>query len=775
MSQKIFGVLFLLAILLAPLYLGAVYLWSFSLTVFILTASFYCYWFSAQKKPDAAVIKTRLDGVLVFYFIFFILSAVYSQIPYRTAVEGFKTLSIFCVFLATLYYCRTRQGIYSLATSMMLLGGALSFFGLLQLLGAASKHWWYNPHFLSSVYVNHNHFAGLIEIILPISIGLVLAEENRSKKILFAFLVFLMGTAFILSLSRGGFLAMTFGLGIMVFLLAIKKTAQKAFWTLISLALIVLSAVALFGFQPLLLQRLETMKHVSLTDDLSMAARVSIWKGTLALISKNFWFGTGPGTFDAAFFKFRPNGFMERPGFAHNDYLQLFADCGVFVFLTVAAFFSVLFYRGLKILQKHQSIFSLGLTSGCLAAIAALAAHSIVDFNFHIPANWIFFTSVAGMLISVGTPKSYSSRVAQITIKCFITIICGSVLAGCIFFGLSDWLLWKGNREQRVGQYTTAISYYDRSIRVNPFNPETYFQRALISGSSGDAEKDLLQAIRFQPLEPYYELELARFYFKSTKPDALKQGILHCLKTAQKDPKDPQIQYLSARELLLANLSKDKEVEREAMRMLKASLELDPLSAFSVYKILWEYEKKIKPLEDFNVSAPEGFKGFVEFLAREYPLKDRRKYYLNKLGIDSDEKYRRGSSIQWKENPAEIFSLNDFDRIGQNTFSKDDFIYANGRLEKKISLKNPLTRVVFKAKGSNAGNSYPVLLVWLDGKIVDLLNIDSSEFIHFFSILQTDPGSHTLGIEFVSDSIEDVSKRDRNVWIETIALYEPAS
>ena len=343
MNQKIFDVLFPLAILIAPLYLGAVCLWSYSLSIFVLTASFCLYWFRLQKSSNAVVIHTRVDALLALYLLFFILSAAQTQIPYKTAIEVFKTLSIFCVFAATLYYCRERQKIQSLATAITLFGGAISFFGLLQWLGGIPKPWWRNPHFLSSVYVNHNHFTGLLEIILPISIGLILAEEGRSKKILFAFLSGLMGMAFILSLSRGGFLSMMLALVFMLLVLTVRKAVLKAFWIFMVLALIVGTAGALFGFEPLL-QRLETMKNTGSTVDLSMDTRTSIWKGTMDLISKNFWFGTGPGTFESAFLMFRPPGFTERPGFAYNDYLQLLADCGIFAFLAAMALFVTLFY-----------------------------------------------------------------------------------------------------------------------------------------------------------------------------------------------------------------------------------------------------------------------------------------------------------------------------------------------------------------------------------------------------------------------------------------------
>ncbi len=772
--ESAFDLFFLLAILLAPLYLGAVYLWSFSISIFVLTASFYLYWLRLQRSPDPVVIQTRLDGLIVLYLAFFIISATQTQNIYKTSVEVFKTLSMFCVFYATLYYCRERRNIQSLASGMTFLGGAISLFGILQLLGALPHYWWRREHFLSSVYVNHNHFAGILEIILPISVGLALILDQKSKKILFVFLLGLMGVAFILSLSRGGFLSMGLAFGFMLLLLVIRRAVGKAFLVIAALVLMITSVALLFGLDPIL-SRIATMKNIDSTDDVSMIQRILIWKGTARLIFGHFWFGTGPGTFESTFFKFRPKGFIDRPGFAHNDYLQLWADCGVFVFLSAMALFAALFYKGLRIVQKHQSMLSLGIASGCLASIAAWGVHSLVDFNFHIPANWIFFTVASGMLLSVGRPKGYTASFSRKSMQVLISASCILVLAGCIFFGISDWFLWKGMKEYKAGHADAAVVSFGKSIQINPFNPEPYFLKALILNSSGIDAVDLVQAIRIDPSEPYYDYELGKAYLKSSRPKDILNILPYFTKAIEKDPTDPRLRYLSARYLLSANRIRNKTIENEAKEMLRVSIRLNPPSALSVYEALWEYENNIEMLEDFHRSVPEGLKGFVEFLAENDLWKYHRKYYLESQGIDPDRKYQLRVSTPWNSEPIESYSLNELDAVSGEAFFQGNFVYSNGRFEKRISFKNLPYRLEIRAKGSKAGNSYPVLIVGLDGKTVDSIYIDSPGFVNFFSILQTSAGEHVLSIEYSNDYQGGSPKRDRNVWIETIRLYESLS
>src|SRR3989338_2510296 len=71
LATRLFQWLFPLAIILAPLHLGGVPLWSFSIAVFLLAASFSFYWFSAPPAKKLPVIHTALDRWVVAYLLFF--------------------------------------------------------------------------------------------------------------------------------------------------------------------------------------------------------------------------------------------------------------------------------------------------------------------------------------------------------------------------------------------------------------------------------------------------------------------------------------------------------------------------------------------------------------------------------------------------------------------------------------------------------------------------------------------------------------------------------
>ena len=106
---KAFQVFFLIAVLSGPIFLGAVHLWIFSFSTFILAASFLWYWLQVAMRSDPLPIyRTDLDIWIVWYLLFFCLAAVQSKIPYQSLVEFFKLLSIFLAFIAAFHYCKDK-------------------------------------------------------------------------------------------------------------------------------------------------------------------------------------------------------------------------------------------------------------------------------------------------------------------------------------------------------------------------------------------------------------------------------------------------------------------------------------------------------------------------------------------------------------------------------------------------------------------------------------------------------------------------------------------
>jgi len=765
-SFKIFQCCFLLAVLIAPLYLGAVHLWSFSISIFLLTGPFFIYWLSIQGRGKFVAIRTDLDIWIILYLIFFTASAFQSIIPYRAAIEVYKLGSILCVFMATLYYCRGRAEIQRLCMCIAFLGGALSLLGLLQYVGAVPHNWWNRAHFLSSVYVNHNHFAGLLEMILPVSLGLVIAEENKAKRLLLVFLCALMGIALILTLSRGGLVSITIALAAMMFFL-IKRGVVRSSWGLfLILGIFIAGSLILFGLEPLI-DRIESIQKLGSKS--TVIHRLPMWQGAVDLISKNIWLGTGPGTFEYAFLKFRPAGFVYRPGNAHNDYLELLADCGIFAFAVTILLVGILVRRAVRIIHRDDSLFGIGIGSGCLAAVVSLSIHSLIDFNYHIPANWMLMSVVAGVLLSLEYKRLYTSTVIVTALRMGGILLTLAVIGGSMFFGLADYYLWKGRIAFKENKSEKAISYLDQSIRIHGTNAKSHFWKGLAAKKAEDIEK----AIDLNGYEPYFNYHLARMVAAEAGETGLQDALGLFEDAFEKDPNDPQLYYLSGRYLLSLNRKKDPEIEKSAVEMLKKSMQLDISYARRAYEVLWNYETNVNALMALSDGVPGSAKSLASFFARNDLWAYHRPYFLKSLGSDVKEKDRLSRSIAWEENQPDVYGLEAFTSVSGKQIYKGKSFGRYGEIQRTVLFRDRFMRIVLYAKGTHVGGSHPYLKIMLDGKPVDSLYINSRRVKSFYTVLEAEPGEHTLGLQFVNDFAGGIPRKDRNIWIERIELQHP--
>ena len=99
-SFLLFRPLFVLSIFSAPLYLGAVHLWSFSVSTTLLSAGFLFYWLKSAVVGPCFWVRTRIDFLVFLYVVLFGFSWFFSQIPSRSAEEAYK-LAVIILFRGT--------------------------------------------------------------------------------------------------------------------------------------------------------------------------------------------------------------------------------------------------------------------------------------------------------------------------------------------------------------------------------------------------------------------------------------------------------------------------------------------------------------------------------------------------------------------------------------------------------------------------------------------------------------------------------------------------
>jgi Lipid A core - O-antigen ligase and related enzymes len=206
------------------------------------------------------------------------------------------------------------------------IGAGLSAYGLLQYFGVFAHSWWAPSRFLAATYVNHNHFAGYLELVIPAAIAITLRRKN---KLFVTAALIIMSAAFILTQSRGAWISLAVSLAVMAVMMIRKGSSGRK--TMLVLTLVILAAASLLYFtKDTVSSRIGTFTDIREGEDSSAESRIKVWQGAAGMIKERPLTGFGIGDFDAGFYRYRPEGFNSRAVYTHNDYLQMASEMGVF-------------------------------------------------------------------------------------------------------------------------------------------------------------------------------------------------------------------------------------------------------------------------------------------------------------------------------------------------------------------------------------------------------------------------------------------------------------
>jgi hypothetical protein len=117
-----------------------------------------------------------------------------------------------------------------------------------------------------------------------------------------------------------------------------------------------------------------------------------------------FWpWGSGWGTYDLAYPRFQPAPVAGYANHAHQDYVEMLLEGGIF-FIAIAAAFTWLAARRalllIKMALRDRKLNREAMASAiCGLGLAGFLLHSLVEFNMRIPANAILATLLAGVYL----------------------------------------------------------------------------------------------------------------------------------------------------------------------------------------------------------------------------------------------------------------------------------------------------------------------------------------------------------------------------------------
>jgi O-antigen ligase/tetratricopeptide (TPR) repeat protein len=507
-----------------------------------------------------------------------------SLYPDGTRLAVLRLLAVFLLFAAVRNNYASKESLRRLALVCFVNGAALALFALVQFF-TTQRHvifWFYETGgTVFGPFINRNHFAFFVNVCLCLTGGLLAGYWLNGRRreggwgdvlqhppsLWLGIFGALMLVSLAFCLSRGGLAALSVGCLAAV---AVRWAGlPKRSWRGPAVAA---SALLVFGLVvwyvlPRAESRLATLRHTNVQE-----ARLSVWANAL-VIGRDFPLaGSGYGTFRFMELSRRPSAWTPPGGddprlvysYAHNDYVEAWAEGGAGRLLLSLAAVAVMFVLSLRAYRRYRGHPAGAWTLGALAAFTTVAVHSFFEFGLHVPAIVLLATVLAAHLAALGARRTPDNRQEEYDLSLFGV---GPPLAAVALVLLAGTLVSEGWRRAQAERFRLAAEYRDLNRREESHAPQVEYLTAAVRYSPDDAAlrqalaeahlwqaehtsepghraaaaRQLLAARDLCPVMVQPQLKLAALTNEFSSPDSAGD---YLARAARLGPTDPEIWYL---------------------------------------------------------------------------------------------------------------------------------------------------------------------------------------------------------------------------------------
>jgi len=537
----------------------------------VLTLLFCSFRFWQKAKPGSVWNLGLADMFFILLSIWTLLAASNSQQSFDSfyALKNLWVMTLFWFSLRALW--EMHPDLYRLFTKVYWLTSIVA--ALWVFISTAGRWFW--PVLFENIiprqgfFTNSNIAAGYLGMALVVALLRMLRQERVN---LFGFLIVLAGWG--LTQSRGAFLAMV----VVVVVYAVINTREIEQilsrwkwnqWGKFALVVLVLAIASI---------PMVNRLFYALDMDPRANFRVEIWKSAWHMAMAQPLWGFGPGTFGDIFPIYR-SGFLwnTMTDVAHNEYLQVAAECGFpGLILTVLLLWSLLIrfrksFNSMPVFKPMES--HVQAAEFAFYIILFEAVHNFVDFTLHDWAHRLillgFITyalkmnepqedlkislklssraQAAGMAVlfvvmiwalGIGSFKDYMSKVYEL--KGTNALNTGDLNAAgiyaqkslnCRFNNIDSWNLLGTIDDAGAGLtkspvdrgrlFSKAKKEFDQAISLSPYSfgvQENEVGDLIKSGRFADAIELEKHLIEKEPEDPSHYLGLSMIYMKLNRP-----------------------------------------------------------------------------------------------------------------------------------------------------------------------------------------------------------------------------------------------------------------
>lgn len=403
---RVARIVLVIALMAAPLAFGAVETWAWA-GLAVVVAVLLIFWAVGCVQRGSLAVRWSITYVPAT--LFFLLGV--AQLAGHLTLDPFGTrealvmlgTDLVLFFLAGQLWADISEKAWkNFGLAVVIYAVSLSLFAMIQFFTSHGLLYWviHTQGDVFGPYVNHNDYAGLMEILIPIALCYAITRPLGSpRRALLLFGVCGALVSVLLSRSRGGMISVVVEMVVLGTILwrlkKIRIAGRRGSLSLIGAAGV--AALFLAMTPTSAWRRMSTIAGLAYKPDTTLEDRLQVGRDSLTAFKNYPLLGTGMGSFMAVFPQYQtfPTDLVWHH--AHDDYLETLMETGIAGGLLILAFLVLFFRLAFCKLQERLKTASGWIQLGAAVGCCGLLVHSFADFNLHIPANAAWFTLAAGL------------------------------------------------------------------------------------------------------------------------------------------------------------------------------------------------------------------------------------------------------------------------------------------------------------------------------------------------------------------------------------------
>ena len=219
------------------------------------------------------------------------------------------------------------------------------------------------------------------------------------------FTVGLLGIALLGSWSRGGWI--NFAAGLIVLVVFLPTRLRYGLLAVLGSGLIFLVVLQIGILPPAVSERLlgftdsfsgAVTGSLALTpENHAILERLAHWAAAVNMARDRLWTGVGFGNYEIVYYKYALPGWPEALGHAHNYYLNVLAEMGIFGLLVYIGMWLAIFWATARCIKRH-SWFERSIAVSLLAAWTGFSVHHFFD-NLYVQNIYLHMGGLFALVV----------------------------------------------------------------------------------------------------------------------------------------------------------------------------------------------------------------------------------------------------------------------------------------------------------------------------------------------------------------------------------------